>query len=268
MKPDDGDDKETATAEVNAKMVVSSNYNIAITPEFIEGAAAVNAAAGDNNMPFTYVDWNALQSDVVDGGATFKIQKMAMGANQEMEPTGDVAYVACGPFECVSGDSSVTAPEITSMDDESYANWDPMLDPSATAGLTTTCSLTVTPTHDANVLTDDGIDLGWITSSTLGMGVKHKFNGVPDGTELRCGGSGRGSEQKGRGRQGQGAQVLTLPDDDDTTADDDQSRSCSNTRIHRLQLRGCPDGAAGSRHRAADEPIPNDRVHTATVRLR
>ena len=31
---------------------------------------------------------------------------------------------------------------------------------------------------DANVLMDDGIDLGWTTSSTLGMGVKHNFNGV------------------------------------------------------------------------------------------
>ena len=128
MKPDDGDDKETATAEVNAKMVVSSNYNIAITPEFVEGAAAVTVAAGDNNMPFSYVDWEADQSDVVDGGAVFMVQKTAMGANQEMEPTGDVAYVACGPFECVSGDSSVTAPEITSMDDESYVDWDPTLE--------------------------------------------------------------------------------------------------------------------------------------------
>ena len=112
-------------AEVNAKMVVSSNYAVAITPMFVEGAAAVNVDAGDNNMPFSYVDWKALQSDVVDGGATFMIQKMAMGANQEMEPTGDVAYVTCGPFECVSGD---TAPAITSMDDDSYVAWDPMLD--------------------------------------------------------------------------------------------------------------------------------------------
>ena len=102
-------------AEVNAKMVVSSNYTAAITPMFVEDAAAVTVAAGDNNMPFSYVDWKALQSDVVDGGVTFMIQKTAMGANQEMEPTGDVAYVTCGPFDCVSGD---TAPEITIMDDE------------------------------------------------------------------------------------------------------------------------------------------------------
>ena len=65
------------------------------------------------------------------------IQKTAMGANQEMEPTGDVAYVTCGPFECVSGD---TAPAITSMDDGRLCEmWDPMLDRPATAGLTTTC---------------------------------------------------------------------------------------------------------------------------------
>ena len=106
MEPDDSDDKEKAKASVNAKMVVSSNYTAAITPVFVEDAAAVTVAAGDNNMPFAYVDWDADQSDVVDGGVTFMIQKTAMGANQEMEPTGDVAYVTCGPFECVSGDTA------------------------------------------------------------------------------------------------------------------------------------------------------------------
>ena len=128
MEPGDGDDKETAMASVNDKMVVSSNYTAVITPTWIENANAVTVAASANNMPFAYVDWNALQSDVVDGGAKFMVQRTAMGANQEMEPTGDVAYVACGPFECVTGDSSdVTAPTVTSMDDDSYANWDPML---------------------------------------------------------------------------------------------------------------------------------------------
>ena len=187
MEPDDSDDEEEATASVNAKMVVSSNYPIAITPTFVEGAAAVNVAAGDNNMPFAYVDWDAPQSDVVDGGAIFMIQKRAEGANQQMEPTGDVAYVACGPFECVSGDSSdVTAPTITIADDDSYVDWDPVLDVSYgwvdndvfdadAAGVMGATGM------DSAAVVDDGIELGWTTSSTLGMGVKHIFNGVPDG---------------------------------------------------------------------------------------
>ena len=125
MVPDDGDDKDTAMASVNAKIVVSSNYSAVITPMFVENANAVNVSASDNNVPFAYVSWNALQSDVVDGGVTFMVQRTVMGANQEMEPTGDVAYVTCGPFECVDGD---TAPEITIMDDESCQAWDPVLD--------------------------------------------------------------------------------------------------------------------------------------------
>ena len=147
-------------------------------------------------MPFAYVDWNALQSDVVDGGATFMIQKMAMGANQEMEPTGDVAYVACGPFECVSGDSSVTAPEITTADDDSYANWDPMLEISY-GWVDNDVFPSAADTDDT---ADDGIDLGWITSSTLGMGVKHTFNGVPDGTNFDVEGPDAKGDRQGHGR--------------------------------------------------------------------
>ena len=101
MVADDGTDKETAMASVNAKMVVSSNYTAQISPMFVADAPAVTVAASDNNVPFAYVDWKALQSDVVAGGVTFMVQRTAMGANQEMEPTGDVAYVTCGPFECV-----------------------------------------------------------------------------------------------------------------------------------------------------------------------
>ena len=128
MEPDDGDDKEKATASVNAKMVVSSNYTAAITPVFVEDAAAVTVAAGDNNMPFAYVDWDADQSDVVDGGVTFMIQKTAMGANQEMEPTGDVAYVTCGPFECVSRRHGHRAGDHQHGRRLLCENWDPVLD--------------------------------------------------------------------------------------------------------------------------------------------
>ena len=219
MEPDDGDDEETAMAGVNAKMVVSSNYNIAITPEFIEGAAAVNVAAGDNNMPFAYVDWNALQSDVIDGGATFMVQRMVMGASQEMEPTGDVAYVACGPFECASGDSSVTAPAITSMDDESYANWEPTLEISY-GWVDNDVFANGADGADANNTMDDGIDLGWVTSSTLGMDVKHIFDGVEDGRNFDVAGPDAAGDKNAKATA---LGVLVADDPATTGADEDEN---------------------------------------------
>ena len=218
MEPDDSDDEEEATASVNAKMVVSSNYTAAITPMFVEGAAAVTVAAGDNNMPFAYVDWDAMQSDVVDGGAIFMVQKMAEGANQEMEPTGDVAYVACGPFECVSGDSAdVTAPAITSADDDSYVAWEPVLDVSY-GWVDNDVFDSDDGGMDSDDVLDDGIDLGWVTSSTLGMGVKHIFNGVPNGRNFSVTGPDAAGDKNAK------ATALALTREDDTdTADDDES---------------------------------------------
>ena len=69
---------------------------------FVDGANGVSVSEGDN-MPFGRVSWSLLQSDVIDGGATFMVQRATVGANQEMEPTGDVAYVTCGPFDCQDG---------------------------------------------------------------------------------------------------------------------------------------------------------------------
>ena len=104
MDPDDETDEAKATAKVNTEMVVMSNTTAVIVPDnFADNAAAVTVHAGEN-MPFAFVSWEAMQSQVVAGGATFKIMRVTLGANQEMEPTGDVAYVTCGPFECVNGD--------------------------------------------------------------------------------------------------------------------------------------------------------------------
>ena len=227
MVADDGTDKEKATAAVNPKMVVSSNYTAAITPMFVEDAAAVTVAAGDNNVPFSYVDWDALQSEVVDGGVTFMIQKTAMGANQEMEPTGDVAYVTCGPFDCVSGD---TAPEITIMDDESCEMWDPVLD--VQYGYVDNDVI-----GEDGAVTDDGIELGWVTSSTLAMGVKHTFTGVDTGTQtVSFSISGLGAA-KGDDRP----LKMTREDDSDTTDDEEISLDPTNTDgyIYRNALVAC-----------------------------
>ncbi len=110
MCPDDSRNMATATAMVNPDMMVMSNATAVIVPmNFAEGANPVKVHEGEN-MPFTYVNWEALQSMVVTDGAQFKIMRVTLGANQEEEPTGDVAYVTCGPFECVEG---MDAPEIS-----------------------------------------------------------------------------------------------------------------------------------------------------------
>ena len=109
---DDDDDEETAMATVNTEITVTSNASAVVTPMFVDGANGVSVMEGDN-MPFSYVDWGLKQSGVLAGEATFMIQRTAMGANQEMEPTGDVAYVTCGPFNCAEG---MDAPELSVMD--------------------------------------------------------------------------------------------------------------------------------------------------------
>ena len=92
---------------MNREITVTSNTSAVVTATWLEDANGVSVSAGDN-MPFTYVDWKLLQSGVIAGEATFMIQRTTMGANQEMEPTGDVAYVTCGPFNCADG---MDAPE-------------------------------------------------------------------------------------------------------------------------------------------------------------
>ena len=70
-------------------------------------------------------DWDLLQSDVLDGGATFMVQRTTVGANQEMEPSGDVAYVTCGPFECADGSD---APMLSIENSGVCTAWDPTVE--------------------------------------------------------------------------------------------------------------------------------------------
>ena len=94
---------------------------------FLDDANGVSVSEGDNNMPFTRVSWSLLQSKVVatDGGATFMVQRTAIGANQEMEPSGDVAYITCGPFECIEG---MDAPEPSLANSAVCQAWSPSLE--------------------------------------------------------------------------------------------------------------------------------------------
>ena len=171
MEPDKDDDEETAMATVNNDIMVSSNSTAIITPTFVDGATGVSVDASDSNMPFSYVDWGMLQSDLLDGGATFMVQRTTVGANQEMEPTGDVAYVTCGPFECMAG---MDAPEISVANSAVCSGWDPDL------------TLQVGKIDNDVLGTDaetgnDGADLGWLTTSSAAMTTKHHFSGVAKG---------------------------------------------------------------------------------------
>ena len=164
-------------ASVNSDIMVTSNTTAVISPMWMDDTAAVSVDAGEN-MPFAYVDWEILQSAAIESGATFMVTRTTMGANQEMEPTGDVAYVTCGPFECMEG---MEAPAIGIANSSVCAGWDPEL--TLNVGLVDN---DVFGTDEANA--DDGLDVGWVTSSTAAMTVKHMFSGVAKGTNYEVSG--------------------------------------------------------------------------------
>ena len=176
MIPDDEHDEMKAMAMVNTKMMVSSNMVAAITPMFVEGASPVGVMPGTENMPFQYVSWNALQSHVVSSGATFAIHKASIGANQEMMPTGDAVYITCGPFECAMGDMP---PEISIANSAACAAWDPevMLQVGYVDNTAVAADADTTTADIAN----DGVDIGWVYTSSSAMTVKHHFAGVTRG---------------------------------------------------------------------------------------
>ena len=172
-------DPARAMASVNPMIMVESNTDALISPMFMEDASPVSVSAGEGNMPFAFVDWQLLQTDVIDSGATFKVMRVTVGAGQEMEPTGDVAYVTCGPFACADG---MDAPEISVADSPKCQSWAPTmelqigyvdnsLDDSTTA-LTASAAA-----HEAggNEGKFDGVDAGWVYTSSLGATVIHHF---------------------------------------------------------------------------------------------
>ena len=174
--PDD-DDADTAMANVNTEIMVESNDSAVITPNWMTDANGVSVSAGEGNMPFAYVSWSLLQTAVIDGGATFKVQRTAVGANQMMEPTGDVAYYTCGPFNCQPG---MDPPAITIADSETCNEWEPEID--LEIGMVENG---VVDTNDdatgQDEAANDGIDIGWVTTSSLDMKIEHSFDGVTGG---------------------------------------------------------------------------------------
>ena len=189
-------DPERAMASVNPKIMVMSNTDALIAPMFVENASAVRVAKSEemgmgeemeemsdmadaSNTPFAFVDWQLLQTDVFDQGAIFKITRLTMGANQEMEPTDDSVYVTCGPFECVDG---MEVPEISVADSPKCLAWDPMLELQVgyvdnSLDNSETDLVASTAAHNANGDEGkfDGLDAGWVYTSDLGATVIHHF---------------------------------------------------------------------------------------------
>ncbi len=182
MVADDDDDEATAMAYVNPEIMVESNSTAIITPMFVDGANGVSVDMG-MNMPFAYVgaagNWDMLQSMVLSDGATFMVQRTTVGANQEMEPTGDVMHITCGPFECMEGD---TVPELSIANSGVCTAWDPEVNIMVGKVDNDVLDATVSGgTPEARWDGNDGIDLGITTSSSLAMKVKHVFSGVAGG---------------------------------------------------------------------------------------
>ena len=224
MVPDDDDDEATAMASVNAKMTVESNTSAVITPMFVDGATGVSVDMG-MNTPFSYVSWSAMQSMVVSDGVTFMVQRTTVGANQEMEPTGDVAYVTCGPFECMEGD---TAPELSIANSAMCTDWDPSVE--FMVGKVDNDVLEPATLAPGELESNDGVDLGIVTSSSLEMNVKHIFSGVSGGTNTsKTVKAAKGSNRTLSMSAVTGVITVNADTDDTATPNIDESVVCDNT---------------------------------------
>ena len=200
---DDDDDEATAMASVNSEIMVTSNSDAIITPMFVDGANGVSVMEGDN-MPFGRVSWGLMQSAVLSDGATFMVQRAVIGANQ-MDDSGDVAYVTCGPFECADG----MDPPVPSIANSPVCNaWEPTVEIQVGKIDNDVVGEDTTPLNGGGdaipdgVNTNDGIDLGIVTSSSIEMTVTHIFSGVAKGENLET----RTTAAKGTNR------VLTMKD--------------------------------------------------------
>ena len=225
LMADDDNDEATAMATVNAEIMVASNSSAVITPMFVDDANGVSVMEGDN-MPFSFVEWKLLQSGVLAGEATFKIQRTTMGANQEMEPTGDVAYVTCGPFACQDG---MDAPDLSIMDSAVCNAFMPEFtlqvgwvdnDVLVTAREADSSADPPIEAREAGAGTDnDGLDIGWVSTSTAAMSVMHHFNDVAKGQNYSVAGrdAAKGTDKP-----------LAMDLGDGTATDADKDVSTSN----------------------------------------
>ena len=184
------DDAATAMAMVNSKIMVMSNTDALIEPMFVENANAVRVAKSEEmemgeeteempemadatNTPFAFVSWQLLQQKVVDEGATFKITRLTMGANQEMEPTGDSAYLTCGPFNCADG---MDRPDLALADSGICNDWEHEI--RLDVGFVDNTVVNPEADDAGDPTLDDGIDVGWTYMSNTDLEVTHHFGGT------------------------------------------------------------------------------------------
>ena len=220
---EDDDDAATATAKVNTEIIVTSNTSAVITPMFVPGAAGVDVDAADNNTPFTFVSWNLLQSKVLTDGATFKIQRTTKGANQMMEPTGDVMYLTCGPFNCGEG---MDAPVPSIEDSPVCTAWKP--DVRFEVGKVDNDVLGLESPGELE--SNDGIDLGIVTDSPgIKMTLNHKFDNVAGGINTSKKVEAASGSNKTLAMSAIGSFITVNAEaDDTTTANIDESVVCDN----------------------------------------
>ncbi len=186
--PDALTDAKKAMASVNGKMVVKSSHDAILVPMWLDPAPnGVGVTGGMDNMPFANVDWKAMQSDVVGMGVTFKATRVSVGAGQEAVPESEVMHITCGPFRC--SEASMTkpmAPEISAADSAVCAAWDPdmelqvgMIDNDAYQQNARFAGppLAFKANNPQHWYEDNGVDVGWVSSSQAAMTVKHVFSG-------------------------------------------------------------------------------------------
>ncbi|MYC48682.1 MAG: fibronectin type III domain-containing protein [Synechococcus sp. SB0662_bin_14] len=250
MVPDEGPgqgNEATATATVNQDMGVAVNMPAIITATFVPGASPIGLIPGEN-MPFQYTTWQALQGMVVTTGVTFAVQHVEIGANQVSLPIGDAVLVTCGPFQCMEG---LAPPPISIADSSVCAGWMP--EATLHLGLIDNdVFFTAGGTDDTG---DDGVDAGWVTTSTAAMTVSHMFEGVDDGQNYSVSGP---DAAKGTGKN----LKMDRVDPDDTDTNDannaygdgiqinvNDAEPGSETNVSACIAEGTYDDTIGSNHR-------------------
>ena len=225
MIPDMDDDEATAKANVNPQMMVSVNMPAIVRATFVEGAAPIGLIPGPN-APFLYVDWEAMQSQVVTAGVTFVLQAVEIGANQEPLPVGPTHLVTCGPFECAEGPA---APVLSIANSPMCTDWDPTVE--FQVGKVDNDVIDPDAGQDAadGVNTNDGIDLGIVTSSSLKMTAKHIFSGVSGGTNSETPVEAASGSNKTHGMKAVSGVIRVDGDNLDTEDTETDYVVCDNT---------------------------------------
>ncbi len=232
MCPDASTDPAKATASVNGKMVVKTSHDAILTPLWMDPVPnGVGVTGGQDNMPFRNIDWKATQSDVIGGGVTFRAVRVRVGvgggAGQEAAPTSEAMLITCGPFRCSEAETSTpTAPEISVEDSAVCAAWEPEMElqvgriDNDLIRFLTPGGRNTPPWDPAVDDRDDGIDLGWVSSSNVAMTVKHKFADIEYGKTYSVSGpdAPKGANKplpmdlKDNAGWGEGVRIMKVPD--------------------------------------------------------